>query len=157
MNGEINVLYNRNHSQLWRFVSLLISWIWMIISALRPDGHHRPVWLCSDSGWRTAKTRVSKHVMTFFLSFKKNSAVRPLSKSPTAPGVFMMCVCVCVCVCSLLTAVYVYLYIYIYIYIHIWVWDMITSESVFGWVRIFFLETLSNNMWWCRCCLTIIF
>ncbi len=30
-------------------------------------------------------------------------------------------------------------------------------EFVFGWTRIIFLETLPNNMWWCRCCLTIIF
>ncbi len=30
-------------------------------------------------------------------------------------------------------------------------------EFVFGWARIFFLETLSNNMWWRRCCLTILF
>ncbi len=28
-------------------------------------------------------------------------------------------------------------------------------EFVFGWDRIFFLETLPNNMWWCRCSLTI--
>ncbi len=28
-------------------------------------------------------------------------------------------------------------------------------EIVFGWVRRIFLETLPNNMWWCRCCLTI--
>ncbi len=27
-------------------------------------------------------------------------------------------------------------------------------EFVFGWVRIIFLETLPNNMWWCRGCLT---
>ncbi len=30
-------------------------------------------------------------------------------------------------------------------------------EIVFGWVRIIFVETLPNNMWWCRCCLTIFF
>ncbi len=30
-------------------------------------------------------------------------------------------------------------------------------EIIFGWVRRIFLETLPNNMWWCRCCLTIIF
>ncbi len=30
-------------------------------------------------------------------------------------------------------------------------------EFVFGWARIHFLETLLNNMWWCRCCLTIFF
>ncbi len=30
-------------------------------------------------------------------------------------------------------------------------------EFVFGWARIIFLETLPNNMWWCRCCLTILF
>ncbi len=30
-------------------------------------------------------------------------------------------------------------------------------EFVFGWARIFFLETLPNNMWWCRCWLTIYF
>ncbi len=27
----------------------------------------------------------------------------------------------------------------------------------FGWARIFFLQTLPNNMWLCRCCLTISF
>ncbi len=30
-------------------------------------------------------------------------------------------------------------------------------EIVFGWVRIIFIETLPNTMWWCRCCLTIFF
>ncbi len=30
-------------------------------------------------------------------------------------------------------------------------------EIVFGWARRIFLETLPNNMWWCRCCLTIFF
>ncbi len=28
-------------------------------------------------------------------------------------------------------------------------------EFVFGWARILFLVPLLNNMWWCRCCLTI--
>ncbi len=28
-------------------------------------------------------------------------------------------------------------------------------EFVFGWVGRFFIETLANNMWWWRCCLTI--
>ncbi len=28
-------------------------------------------------------------------------------------------------------------------------------EFVFGRARIIFLETLPNNMWWCKCCLTI--
>ncbi len=27
-------------------------------------------------------------------------------------------------------------------------------EFVFGWARRIFLETLPNNIWWCRCCLT---
>ncbi len=30
-------------------------------------------------------------------------------------------------------------------------------EFVFGWARRIFLETLPNNMWWCRCCLTHLF
>ncbi len=30
-------------------------------------------------------------------------------------------------------------------------------EFVFGWARRIFLETIPNNMWWCRCCLTIFF
>ncbi len=30
-------------------------------------------------------------------------------------------------------------------------------ELIFGWVRRIFLETLPNNMWWCRCCLTNFF
>ncbi len=30
-------------------------------------------------------------------------------------------------------------------------------EIIFGWARRIFLETLPNNMWWCRCCLTIFF
>ncbi len=30
-------------------------------------------------------------------------------------------------------------------------------EFVFGWARRFFLETLPNNTWWYRCCLTIFF
>ncbi len=30
-------------------------------------------------------------------------------------------------------------------------------EIVFGWARRIFLETLPNNMWWCRCCLTFFF
>ncbi len=30
-------------------------------------------------------------------------------------------------------------------------------EFVFEWVRRIFLETLPNNMWWCRCCFTILF
>ncbi len=28
-------------------------------------------------------------------------------------------------------------------------------EFIFGWARIIFIETLPNNMWWCRCCLII--
>ncbi len=28
-------------------------------------------------------------------------------------------------------------------------------DFVFGWARRIFLETLPNNMWWGRCCLTI--
>ncbi len=28
-------------------------------------------------------------------------------------------------------------------------------EIVFGWVRRIILEPFPNNMWWCRCCLTI--
>ncbi len=28
-------------------------------------------------------------------------------------------------------------------------------EFVFGWARIIYFETFPNNMWWCRCCLTI--
>ncbi len=35
------------------------------------------------------------------------------------------------------------------------VWQLNMLEFVFGWVRRIFLETLPNNMWWCRCCLTI--
>ncbi len=34
------------------------------------------------------------------------------------------------------------------------VWQLNMLESVFGWARIIFLETLPNNMWWCWCCLT---
>ncbi len=30
-------------------------------------------------------------------------------------------------------------------------------DLVFGWARIIFLETLPNNMWWCRGCFTIYF
>ncbi len=30
-------------------------------------------------------------------------------------------------------------------------------EFVFGWAKIIFLETLPNNMWLCRCCLTFFF
>ncbi len=30
-------------------------------------------------------------------------------------------------------------------------------EFVFGWLRRIFLETLPNNMWWCRGCLTNFF
>ncbi len=30
-------------------------------------------------------------------------------------------------------------------------------EFVFEWARIIYFETLSNNMWWCRCCLIYIF
>ncbi len=36
-------------------------------------------------------------------------------------------------------------------------WQLNILEFVFGWARIIFLETLLNNMWWCRCCLTISF
>ncbi len=35
------------------------------------------------------------------------------------------------------------------------VWQLNMLEIVFGWVRIIFLETHPNNMWWCRGCLTI--
>ncbi len=35
------------------------------------------------------------------------------------------------------------------------VWQLNMLEIVFGWARIIFLETLPNNTWWCRCCLTI--
>ncbi len=37
------------------------------------------------------------------------------------------------------------------------VWQLNMLEIIFGWVRRIFLETLPNNMWWCRCCLTIFF
>ncbi len=30
------------------------------------------------------------------------------------------------------------------------VWQLNMLEFVFGWVRRIFLETLPNNMWWCR-------
>ncbi len=32
------------------------------------------------------------------------------------------------------------------------VWQLNILDFVFGWARIIFLETLPNNMWWCRCC-----
>ncbi len=35
--------------------------------------------------------------------------------------------------------------------------DITEYAGVFGWARIIFLEALPNNMWWCRCCLTIFF
>ncbi len=35
------------------------------------------------------------------------------------------------------------------------VWQLNKLELVFGWASIIFLEALPNNMWWCRCCLTI--
>ncbi len=31
------------------------------------------------------------------------------------------------------------------------VWQLNMLKIVFGWARIIFLETLPNNMWWCRC------
>ncbi len=37
------------------------------------------------------------------------------------------------------------------------VWQLNMLEFVFGWVRRIFLETLPNNMWWCRGCLIYIF
>ncbi len=37
------------------------------------------------------------------------------------------------------------------------VWQLNMLEFVFGWVRTIFLETLPNNMWWCRCCLIYLF
>ncbi len=44
---------------------------------------------------------------------------------------------------------------------HFWsssrVWQLNMLEFVFGWARRIFLETLPNNMWWCRCCLTFFF
>ncbi len=37
------------------------------------------------------------------------------------------------------------------------VWQLSMLEIVFGWARRIFLETLQNNMWWCRGCLIYIF
>ncbi len=41
----------------------------------------------------------------------------------------------------------------------VWQLNMLNMSFFFflGWARIIFLETLPNNMWWCRGCLTIFF